>query len=209
MKQNNLISIAALVGVVVLFVLHFTSNNGNTASNDQPSTADSTSTVKKQPTATSDAIVAFVNTDTVLKYYTRAIQYREELQADKIKLESEIGREEKGLLGEAQLYQSQAANMSQFERYQKERDLTEKEQNLMQKQERYSRQFAQKEANLTIRLNEVVQDYIERYCEDKSYRMVIGHQELGGALLWGSADLDITQDVLDGLNEEYSTTTDK
>ena len=189
----------------MLFVLHFTSNSSSTTEPPVGALAsDSTETSTTTEDASSNAIVAYVNTDTVLAYYERAIEYRDELNAEKIKLQSEIGREEKSLLGEAQLYQQRAQTMSQFERYQKERELAQKEQDLMSKQERYSRRFSNMEADLVISLNEVVADFIERYCEDKSYRMVVGHQELGGALLWGSADLDITNEVLEGLNAEYS-----
>jgi outer membrane protein len=50
-----------------------------------------------------------------------------------------------------------------------------------------------------------IQDYLAKYNAGDKYDMVIGYSK-GGGVLYAKEDLDITQDVLKGLNEEYAKT---
>ena len=51
-------------------------------------------------------------------------------------------------------------------------------------------------------LADAIKTYLDKYNEEKQYAMILTNQ--GGApVITGSASLDITEEVLAGLNEEY------
>ena len=66
----------------------------------------------------------------------------------------------------------------------------------------------QEQAKKTDELLSKIHDYLKKYNAGDKYDMVIGYSK-GGGVLYAKEDLDITQDVLKGLNEEYKKSGDK
>ena len=54
-----------------------------------------------------------------------------------------------------------------------------------------------------------VQAYIEKHNEKTNYDIIIGASQLGNIVLDFKPEIDITQNVVDGLNAEYKAKTEK
>jgi outer membrane protein len=76
--------------------------------------------------------------------------------------------------------------------------LVEREQNLQSLSQQKQMELAEEEAVMMRRVMDAIQTYITKYNQDKGYALI-----LSVPVLAGEPSLNITQDVLAGLNEEY------
>ena len=83
-----------------------------------------------------------------------------------------------------------------------EEDLGKKQQNLQMYQQTLSQQLMDEEAKLNRDLYERVTAYLKKYGEEKGLQVVLKFDPSSDVLYGGKA-LDITDDVIAGLNEDY------
>ena len=191
--KNNIsigLNIVLLVAVVVLYVLHFKGN------------ADSGSQVKASSSAPLDFSVAYVNSDTLLKNYDFFKDLEKQLVEKRNKLNAEYENRAKGLQQEISNFQSTAGNMTISQARAVEEDLRKKQQNLLMYQEQLGQQLMMEEAKMNEQLYDKLADYLRVYGTDQELQFVLGYSK-GGGVLYASDSLDITQQVIVGLNEAY------
>ncbi len=82
-------------------------------------------------------------------------------------------------------------------------------QKLQQQEQEFNTYAAQKQQDineeLAVMQNQIldaIQTYVDKYNETKQYALIIANQ--GGPVITGSAELDITDELLAGLNAEYT-----
>jgi outer membrane protein len=186
-----------LVAVGILYFLHFSSNKKVEAS---PQPISGQNQVKKNTTSEQ---IAYVNSDSLLlnyKYYKNTIK---ELDEKRKKLETEIGGRARSLENEAVSFQQKGRNMSLEQAQLTEQNLYRKQQELVQYRDRLSQQLAQEEQERTELLYNNIAQYLKEYTRDKPYKLVFGYSR-GGGILFADNSLEITAEVLAGLNKEYS-----
>jgi outer membrane protein len=186
-----------LVAVAVLYYLHFSS---------RPATSPTSSVSKpvaenaaKNPIAEK---IAYVNSDSLLnnyEFYKNTIQQLEERRK---KLETEIGGRARSLENEAVSFQQKGRNMTLEQAQLTEQNLYRKQQELVQYRDRLSQQLAQEEQERTEELYNNIANYLKDYTKDKPYKLVLGYTK-GGGILFADNSLEITREVLAGLNNEY------
>lgn len=188
MKNLSLIlNIVLLVAVAVLFYLHFAGNKS------------ATTTVASQQ---GDLSIAYINSDTVLKYYDYLKVSREELEVKTQKMDQDFRNRAQGLQNEIAAYQRNVNSMTLGQVKATEEDLTKKQQNLQLYQQSLSQQLMQEESNLNRELYERVTAFLDKYGKEKGLQVVLKYDPTSDVLHVNEA-LDISQDVIKGLNEEY------
>lgn len=167
-------------------------------------TNNNTTVVKEQagPSNNTQGGIVYVNNDSLLKNFKLAIELREQLTDETIKLQTELANKEKKLYGEVEQLKRQARTLSQFETEQRQKKLINDEQALLQLQETYRMRLAKLEQDATLKVDEAIQNYLDRYCDDKPINMVLSYTQLG-IIRWAREGHEITNEVLAGLNEEY------
>jgi outer membrane protein len=193
MKNLSLVlNIILLVAVIVLYVLYFSGNKtaGKTNSNDS--------------TAISDLRIAFINADTVLKYYDYLKINKDKLEAKSKKLQQDYRNRAMGLQSEISNYQRTVNTMTLGQVRAAEEDLQKKQQNLQMYEQTLSQQMMQEEAELNRALYERVTDYLKKYGSEKGLHMVLKYDPTSD-MLYGTQALDITQDVIKGLNDDFKS----
>lgn len=173
--------------------------------NDTAGEAATTSTTQ----ATASRIV-YVNTDTLLTNYDYYKDVVKEFENKRFAAENELQRRSKSFQNEVALFQRQvqAGGMSQQQGQTKQQQLAQKEQDIMMYRDNTSTALAEEQAAKTDELISNIQDYLKKYNEDDIYDMVIGYSK-GGGVLYAKDQMDITNEVLKGLNEEYAAKKDK
>lgn len=83
-----------------------------------------------------------------------------------------------------------------------EEDLGKKRQNLDLYQRSLEQELMEEQAKVNEELYTKVTDYLKGYAEGKQLHVVLKYNT-GSDLLYGGTTLDITKDVIDGLNELY------
>lgn len=194
--KNNLsivLNVVLLVAVIVLYVLHF---SGKSASEDN----DASVIGSVNPENFS---IAYVNSDSLLKNYDFFKELENQLISKRDKLTSEYQNRAEGLQKEIANFQSTAGNMTISQARAVEEDLQKKQQNLMMYQEQLGQQLRGEEAKMNTELYGKVSDYLRDFGLNKNLQLVLTYTK-GSGVLYANDSLDITDQVLVGLNEAYS-----
>lgn len=146
--------------------------------------------------------IAIINSDTILGQYDYASKLRDDLTAQSVKYQGILRQKESALMAEMQKLQTEASTLSQFEGQTRQRQLYEKQEKLQLKQEEYSQKLMILEQQYNRDIDAAIKEFLDRYCEGKPYEMVLSNTDLG-VIRWYKSTLDITSDVLTGLNSEY------
>jgi outer membrane protein len=193
MKNLSIIlNVILLVAVVVLYVLFFTSGkkpNGVSSRND---------------TTNLDLKIAYINSDTVLKYYDYLKVNKDQLEAKTTKLKQDFRQRAIGLDSEIKAYQRNVSSMTLGQVRAAEEDLAKKQQNLQMYEQTLSQQIMEEEARLNKELYDRVTTYLKEYGSEKGLQLVLKYDPTSD-VLYGTSGIDITQDVIAGLNQAYQT----
>ena len=193
MKNLSLIlNVVLLVAVIILYVLHF-SGPGKVESR---SSGSDTSAV--------DLKVAYINSDSVLKYYDYLKVNRDQLEAKTKKMDQDLRNRTVGLQNEITAYQRNVNGMTLGQARAAEEDLGKKQQNLQLYQQSLQQQLMQEEAKLNKELYDRITGFLKEYGQEKGLQVVLKFDPTSD-VLYGGESLDITQDVIKGLNESYQT----
>ena len=79
----------------------------------------------------------------------------------------------------------------------------ERQQNLQTLSQQKQIELAEEEAVMGRRVMDAVQTYLNKYQQEKGYALILTTSAASNTVICGNAELDITQDVLKGMNEEY------
>ncbi len=166
----------------------------------------STSSSSGQPSGR----IVYVNTDTLLNNYEYYKDVVKEFENKSFALDNELQKKAQSFQNEVALFQRrvQAGGLSEQQALTQQAALQKKEQDIMLYRENAAGNLQQEQAKKTDELLNKIHEYLKNYNASDRYDMVIGYSK-GGGVLYAKEDLDITQDVLKGLNEEYTASQKK
>ncbi|MCR9063063.1 MAG: OmpH family outer membrane protein [Cytophagales bacterium] len=149
--------------------------------------------------------IVYVNTDTLLNNYELYKDVVSEFQNRQFALENELKKKSESFQNEVALFQRriQAGGMTQQQAETTQQQLQKKEQDILMYRDNAANGLAQDQAQRTDEILTKIQEYLEEYNKDDRYDMVIGYSK-GGGVLYAKNNLEITQEVLEGLNKKYT-----
>ena len=186
----NLILLAA---VVVLYVLHFSG---------KPSSAAGTESIATDSTMPDKVNIVYINEDSLLENYAYFKELAASLDSKRKSLETDYTSKAQGLQTEISNFQRNAGNMTMSQARAVEEDLMRKQQNLLRYQETLSQDMMKQEADVNQKLYQKVSDYVSDYARKNGYTVVLNYKP-GSGLLYGHKAMDVTEEVVDGLNKAY------
>jgi outer membrane protein len=187
------LNVVLLVAVAVLFYLHFSSGK-------QSGSAEGRTLAASAPRG--KTVIAYVNSDSLLNKYDFFKDIEQELKLVEEKYTNEYTNRAKGLENEIRTFQQTANNMTMGQAKAREEELMRKQNNLMQYQQNLSQRLMQDQARYQDSLYVQVRDFVKEYGEQNNLDVVLTYQK-GSGVIYASDSLDITQDVIAGLNERY------
>ena len=194
MKQSNLIfNVIIAIAVVVLYILHFTSSSTSPVF---AGASDSTHVVD----ATAQTV--YVNGDSLLENYEYFKKAKKDFETKTALTENEITAKRTTLEREFANYQQTGASLSTDQRAKIEEVLMRKEQELRAFSENAAAKLQEEQVKFNEKLFDKVSDYLKSHTKGKSYKIVMNYTK-GTGILYASDSLDITTEVLKGLNEQY------
>lgn len=189
MKNISLILNAILfVAVAVLYYLHFAPKSGAVAG--------------ESSTSTSDLKIAYINSDSVLKYYEFFNVNKEKLEAKGKKLDQDFRNRAQSLQNDISSYQRNVGSMTIGQAKAIEEDLGKKQQNLQLYQRSLEQEIMTDQSKMNEELYAKITAYLKQYGEAKGLQAVLKYDPTSD-LLFGGKAIDITQDVITGLNEAF------
>ena len=198
MKNTSLIlSVISLVAVVAFGVISLTGKN----------TADvATSEVEATEGAAKGDIV-YIDLDRILMEYDMANDLRSVVETKVQNIQAEVTRRGKKLENEVKTFQEK------LDKGLMTRSVAEAQGQKLQEQEiEFNNYAAQKQQEIQEeqvvmmnQLGDAIQTFLDSYNKEKQYAMIITNS--GGApVITADPALDITEDVIAGLNEQYIKT---
>jgi len=198
LNLNLIIEIVLAIAVIILFVLHFTCNRHGSAG----SSATADTTVRKAAPGS----IAYVNIDTVMHRYVMYDDMKAKFTDKQQLYASEMENKSKKMQNEVQDYQNKMQKhlILSSEAPKIEQGLQAEQQQLLALSDKYAQQLGDDEQVMNRQILNSIMEYLIEYNKDKGYSYVLGNA-FGGTVLYANKTLDITQDVLKGLNEKYKT----
>ena len=190
MNNLNRVVIAALfVAVAFLYYLHF----------QGPAEEKAATVVASNPIPTN---IVYVNSDSLLDNYTFYKNKKSEFESKNDQIKTHLQAESERLQKDAADYQDRAATMTDNERAKKEEELMQRQQSLVKKKDDMLGAFDEEQSKFNEQLYAKLSSYLKQYNKEKNYTFILGYQK-GGGILFANDSLDITKQVLDGLNKEF------
>ncbi len=205
-KKQSIINIVLAIAVVILLILHFTSNkSSNTATDTSKVMTEEDSAqaiLNSPPKSVGDLKVAFVNSDSVAKYYDLAKLVEADLVAKQATAESKL----KGMYGNYEkkkiALEKEYKILGQTELNQKMEELGKMEQEIMIKEQELSQTYANSEMEVTNDYINKTNAYMQNIGKQLGYDYIFSFR-LGGQLLYANPEFDITKEIIVLINKEY------
>ncbi|NLP59070.1 OmpH family outer membrane protein [Lutibacter sp. B1] len=147
--------------------------------------------------------IAYIDVEVIMKDYkaTKALE-------DKLKAKQEImAKELDSLQGPFQLkvqkYYQEAQRMSAQKRAETEQALQQEQQFLQGKQQQASQELQKENQENSEAITKKVDSFVAEYAKTKGYKLILGTSGKG-TVMYGDETLNVTKDILDILNEDFS-----
>ncbi len=196
--RRHSLTLSALVGVAAVLA----SCSGNT---DTKSTKKATTVVAQPGTAsTAESRIAYVDIDSLETHYVYFKDKKADFARRQEAMESELQRSAAQLQSEVAAYQKKGQNggfASQTEVEAAGRRLQQMEQSLATRREALANTLLKDQDAFNKEIQKRLDDFLEGYVKDKPYDYVLSYSK-NGSILYANKALDITQDVIEGMNAQ-------
>ena len=194
-KVNLILNIVLVLAVAALYVLHFT---GNSKTENTASAEDS------RITAGSGDIV-YINLDTLVNQYDMYNDLRTELESKVSAIENDLNKKGRALENDMKSFQEKMQKglltRSQMETMQN--DLMARDQELRNLSQQKQMELAEEESVMYNRVMDAIRTYVDNYNKDKQFSLILTTTAATNSIISGDQGLNITTEVINGLNQEY------
>ena len=170
---------------------------------------DAKTTETKKTDSTTAAVsvnekIVFVNQDSLLNKYEYYKDLRTKFETKTKNAQADLQSKQQAYQREVTQYQQSAGTLSADQRKTTEERLGRKGQELQAYQQNAGGALQNEQAVETEKLYDKVAGYLKTYSKEKGYKMVLTFSKGNSAILFADESLDITSEVIKGLNAEYA-----
>lgn len=199
MEKTSKILIACnailLLGLIGIYVIHFTGIGTKSKVN-----ADATEPLIKEGGLT----VAYVNTDTLLAKYEYAIDMEKELYAYKDQQEAYGRKQMEQFQNDYQDYLKNGASMTLTQQQKKEAELKQRAEKMSTLEQELSAKILERQMSENTKLLNAIFAYIREYnTANQQFDIILRKTFNDSPTLYVNPAMDITDEIVNGLNEEY------
>ena len=193
-KMRNLIMGLAALSCIMMFA--------QCAGNQNGQSTDGAAT----PGVLSDIKVAYVEIDTLLSKYNFCIDLNEAMVKKSENVRLQLNQKAQDLQKQQQEFQTKYQNNAflSAERAQQEYNRINKlSEDLQTLSDKLQSELAAESEKNNLQLQDSIKNFLKEYNKAKGFTLIISNTGMDN-LLYADQALDITQEVLDGLNARYS-----
>lgn len=197
-KVSLLLSVVSIIATAVLYVLFFTSKSDKSA-------ASASEAVHIEAAKGS---IVYVQIDSLFNQYDMASDLRSELEGKASVIQKDLEKKGRAFENDAKSFQNQVQKglltRSQAETMQN--DLLNRQNELQNYQLQKQQEMAEEETVMLNKVMNAIQEYIKKYNAERQYAVILTTSAASTTILDGDSGLDITAEVIEGLNQEYIAT---
>ena len=201
MKNTSMIlSALALAGVLVLFILHFSGDKSRSGSGSKTAST----------AAAGPFNIAYVDIDTFEANFEYLKNKREEFNKRQMAMQSELERSLQQYQNNVEAFQrkAQSGNISQSEGEATQKQLLQMQQSLRLREQSLTEQLLKEKDDFNQKLHDQLDSFLTDYNKNKTYDYILSYSKVGSQILFANKELDITDDVIKGMNERSKNMTD-
>ncbi|MFO7827257.1 MAG: OmpH family outer membrane protein [Bacteroidales bacterium] len=198
MKKISLwINIVLIVAVAGIYVLYFTGNGKDQLSDVVTGEQDEKSIDR-------DYSIAYVNIDTLISEYQFFVDKRDQLNEKMGESEADLQIKSRNFEREVRDFQEQVNKglITRTKAQLLQQELAQKEQQLYATRDNIAQELSEEEQVMLRQGLDRIMKFLEEYNKEYNYKYVLS-QTFGSQVLYADKSLNITRDVLNGLNEKY------
>ncbi len=147
--------------------------------------------------------VVYVDSARLVNNYQGMIDARQEYQKKALVWQTNIDTLAKEVQKAIQDYEKENDRLTAKEKELSQELIRTKQRQLQDYQKAMNDKAAQEDNQMTARVLEEMNAYVRQYGETNNYRIIIAATEYGN-VAYAAEGLDITDDILKGLNKEYA-----
>ena len=207
MRTTKTFTLLAVLAFIQMFFIQCAPKNSETATAETETT---TATVAETAGQTTTAPVcniriAYVDYDSLLLKFDLAQEMQKELIRKEMSINNVIEKDRKNLQEEAAAFETKVQNnvFATQERAQAEYEkIMKKDQELLQRSQAMIAEFEKESIAKSSEVTQSIMEYIKEYNSDAKYDFIL--TKMGGNMLYANEALDITDEVVKGLNAKHS-----
>lgn len=190
-----LFSALALIGVIALFGLRMSEKK--TTGAKQPA--------NKEQLADTKGRIAYVNIDTLEAQYEYLKSKKGDFEERKKSMSGELERSQKQFQQDyvAAERKAQAGTLTEAEYETTAKRLQQMKQSLEAREAALTEQLMKEQDEFNKDLQQRLDAFLEEYNQDKNFDYILSYSKALGFIMLANDQLDITADVVDGMNELY------
>lgn len=170
---------------------------------------------KAAPTSTSEAKaatgeekgkIAYVCIDTIVNSYEYCKEHSEILEKRMNSIKATLNSKGKALQNSAMSFQQKVQNgeiKSEEQARKMQASLQKQQMDLENLQDKYSAQFEKERQKYNEIMKDSIENFLKDYNKDHKYSLILSKVE--NNILYAEKGMDITEDVLNGLNKRYKS----
>lgn len=182
-----------LVAVAVLFYLHFSGNKKNSDAVVKGSTRNDTSS--------SGFKIAYFEMDSITNSFAMIKDVKNELSKEEDKMNSEMTRLQKMYNDKLGYYQKQG-EMSQVQSEAASREMMALQERIRNEKQNLDQKYQDTYMRKMQEVKTKIEDYLKEYNKTKGFTYIIAYEP--GFIYYRDTTYNVTDDLLKGLNEQYS-----
>ncbi|MBQ6754714.1 MAG: OmpH family outer membrane protein [Bacteroidales bacterium] len=199
-KGRNYISICAIgISLIAIALSLFNMIGGKSCENEDTNTKKVAKTIQK-----GDLKVAYINTDTILAKYDMAIEMQKALEAKQKQAESSLKSAQASLEKDYADYMKNGDKLTLTQQKEKEKSLQQRMQNLQQMPAKLQQDLQQEQMAQNKKLLDAVYAFVKDYnAKHDKYNIILSRSYSNSPTLYMDEGMEITDEIVKGLNEEY------
>lgn len=149
--------------------------------------------------------IVYIQLDSLINQYDMFNDLRSELENKAQAIQDDLTKKGRSFESAAKDFQTKIEKglLTRSQAEEQQQRLAERQQNLQNLSQQKQYELAEEEAVMSRRVMDAVQTYLAKYNQEKGYAMIITSSAATNTVIAANPALDITQDVLTGLNNEY------
>ena len=204
MKTTKIVTLLAALAFIQMFFIQCSTDNSEAAP-AATETAVATEFTNPAVAPACQIKIAYVDYDSLLLNFDLAQEMQKELIRKEMSINNVIEKDRKALQEEAAAFETKVQNnvFATQERAQAEYEkIMKKDQDLLQRSQAMIADFEKESIAKSSEVTQSIMEYIKEYNSDAKYDFIL--TKMGGNMLYANEALDITNDVVKGLNAKHS-----
>ena len=193
------IDIVLALAIAVLFILYF-----RPAAKTAEPAADGTQAAA--PASLIDSQIAYIEIDSIVPNYHMYIDLTAELEKKQNQKEADLNTNAQKFQADVADFQNKAQKGLETRAKLEEMGnaLSEREQQLGALQQQYAMEISEEAQVINRKVLQSIMDYLAVYNESHHFHYILG-SSFGSMILYSDKSLDITREILNGLNTAYDS----